>query len=61
MIQMEVFRLPKEEANALYKQHMEAKAQRQKHIAAIGEEIYDTVDFFNNEIDKRLDEIEDLK
>jgi len=61
MIQMEVFRLPKEEANALYKRHIEAKTKRQENIAELGKQIYSTVDFFNGEIDNRLDEIEDLK
>ncbi|WP_417819754.1 hypothetical protein [Terasakiella sp.] len=61
MMQMEMFSLPKEDANYLFKTHMDAKDNRQQRITAIGEQIYGAIDRFNAISDERLTKIKELK
>jgi hypothetical protein len=61
MMQMEMFSLPKAEANDLFKTHMDAKDMRQARITAIGQQVYGAIERFNKISDERLDKIAHLQ
>jgi len=61
MMQMEMFSLPKEEANTLFKTHMDAKSERQEKLNAMGQKAYGAIEKFTKIVDERLSQIEKLK
>jgi len=61
MMQMEMFSLPKDEANALFKTHMDAKSERQEKLNVMGQKAYDAIEKFTKIVDERLPRIKELK